>query len=64
MHTYIVDYAFISSLGASVFTGSKFVQMLTGSETEALVRLKQSLNGSWKMYGKDTEVIVTRVRPQ
>lgn len=46
MHTYLVDYAITAGrFGAMVHMSSKFVSLISGSETEALSALKRQLNG-------------------
>ncbi len=59
MHTYLVDYAITAGrFGAMVHMSSKFVSLISGSETEALSALKRQLNGCWKRFGDDADVII------
>lgn len=64
MRMYLVQYAFIGQLGTTVHQSAMLIDMLTGNETEALARVKQKLNGSWKRYGPDTEVIILSIKKQ
>ena len=61
MTLYKIKYGFISGLGAMVDHGVKLVSMYSGSETEALARIKQMENGRWKRYGSDVEVVILNV---
>lgn len=59
MYTYLVDYAITTGhFGAMVHRSRKFVSIIGDSETEALSALKRQLNGLWKSYGDDADVII------
>jgi hypothetical protein len=59
MHTYSVDYAFTAGrFNAMVHRSSRLVSLISGSETEALSALKRQLNGCWKRFGDDADVII------
>lgn len=61
MTLYKIEYGFVSGLGTMVDHGVKLISMYSGSDTEALTRIKQMENGRWKRYGPDVEVVILNV---
>ena len=63
MKSYHVSYGLMNRYGTYLQRNTCVVSMESGSESEALIKVKSKLNGSWKNLGSDVEVVILGVTP-
>ena len=62
---YRVEYGFMAGrLCTLVYTSAALITLLSGSETEALARVRQLVGDMPKRYGADTQIVIMKIEPR